>query len=387
MRNFILTSSSVTDGHPDKLCDRISDAVVDRFLTRDPSAHIMAECAISGGIVFVAAQTQSEASVDIPLAAREIISETGYKDTDFNPSTVTILSSVTPKGAVYANSEAEGAETVNTTVFGFACNHTPEMMPASIVLAHRLAKRLSEYRRTPGQEWIHPDGQAQVAIVFEERKPVAVHGITLFSAIQPNGADRRDIVSHLREAIIEPVLAGFELPLSEAARIMVNPGLRAVTGGPGRHAGLTGRKNDIDCYGSYSRHGGAALSGKDPRRIDRAAAYAARHAAKNVVASGLASECEVQLSYAIGETEPISVEIDTFGTARISDDKIEEALQSIINFDANAILRVFHFTDLPRRNGGQFFGRLAVFGHFGRPDLSLPWEVTDKADQLRGLIS
>lgn len=383
MRNFILTSSSVTDGHPDKLCDRISDAVIDQFLARDPSAHVMAECAISGGIVFIAAQTRSETSVDIPSVVRQIVSETGYKDPDFNPANVTVLSSVTPKSTIYGDGGGDNAEMVNTTVFGFACNHTPEMMPASIVLAHRLAKRLSDYRRGSGLEWIHPDGQAQVAISYEERVPVSIQGITLFSAIQQDQYSADKIASHLREAIVDPVLANFDFPLSPSARIIINPAGMASVGGPGRHAGLTGRKNDIDCYGGYSRHGGAALSGKDPRRIDRAAAYAARYAAKTVVASDLASECEVQLSYALGETAPISVELDTFGTAHIPDDEIEDALQKVIDFDANAILRTFHLTDLPQQNEGQFFGHLAVFGHFGRMDLSLPWEATDKADQLR----
>jgi S-adenosylmethionine synthetase len=250
------------------------------------------------------------------------------------------------------------------------------------MMAHRLTRRLSEARTKSEFGWLHPDGQAQVAIAYRERRPAVVRGVTLFSALQGWRPEPDTVSSRLNEAVIQPVLAEFGLPLAPDARIIVNPAGMPGVGGPSHHAGLTGRKNDIDCYGGYSRHGGAALSGKDPLRIDRCAAYAARHAAKTVVASGLARECEVQLSYAIGQAEPISVELDTFGTGSLPDERITAALRTLIDFDANAIADRFGLSGLPERHGGRFFSRLATFGHFGRADLELPWEAADEAARL-----
>jgi S-adenosylmethionine synthetase len=270
-------------------------------------------------------------------------------------------------------------------VFGFACRHTPEMMPMSVALAHRLAHRLTACRDSAEFAWLHPDGLAQVAIAYEDRAPVAVEGITLFAALRPGAPKAADIAPRLREGVIDPVLAAAGIPAAPRCRININPADSPGLGGPGQHAGLTGRKNDIDCYGGYSRHGGAALSGKDPSRIDRAAAYAARYAAKNVVASGLAAECEVQLSYAIGDPAPVSVALDCFNTEQVPEERILAALNRTVSFDAQAILEDFKLMELPKRHAGSFFQRLAAFGHFGRTDLHVPWEAVDKAEEIARL--
>ncbi len=384
MRNFVLTSTSVTDGHPDKLCDRMSDAIVDAFLSRDPSSRIIAECAITAGIVFVAAQMLSSAHVDLTAIIRALVAETGYRDPDFNAEDIAILTRVTPKNALYGAAENGTVEIVSTTVFGFACTQTPEMMPLPIALAHRLARQLSERRASSGFEWLHPDGLVQVAVAYENRVPVSIEGITLFSALLPGAPAAPEVASRLRSGAIDPIVQASGVPVGPRCRININPATSQGPGGPGQHAGLTGRKNDIDCYGGYSRHGGAALSGKAPSRIDRSAAYAARYAAKNVVASGLAAECEVQLSYAIGTSAPVSVALDCFGTARVPEERILAALNDTVDFDAEAIVKNFALNDLPRRCAGSFFQRLAAFGHFGRTELDSPWEVTDKAGEIAG---
>jgi S-adenosylmethionine synthetase len=387
MRNFVLTSSSVTGGHPDKLCDRISDAIVDAYLTLDPAALINAECGVASGIVFVAAHTQTSAHVDFPALVRGILEETGYADPDFNPTNVTVLSSATPMVHSGQNPSATGGKTarpgcVNATVFGYACRHTIEMLPLSIVLAHRLTRKLTEARVDGELTFLHPDGQAQVAVRYRDRQPESVEGVTLFSALMTSGNDVADAQRKLNEVVVRPVLSQLDVPLSPEALIAINPVDSGYVGGPMRHAGLTGRKNDIDTYGGYCRTGSAALSGKDPSRMDRTGAYLARYAAKNVVASGLARECEVQISYAMGRPDPVSIEIDTFGSAEMPEERIVTALRSTIDFNADAVTHVFRLADLPKANEGRFFAHLAVFGHFGRRDLDLPWEKTDKADEL-----
>jgi S-adenosylmethionine synthetase len=382
MRNFVLTSTSVTDGHPDKLCDRISDAIVDAYLTLDPGALVQAECAIASGIVFLAAHTQTSAHVDLPAVARELVEETGYNDPDFNPANLTVLSNATPTIPTRQAGNGQMHDSVSATVFGYACRHTEEMRPLSIVLAHRLARRLRDCRLEGELPFLHPDGQAQVGVRYRERMPASIEGITLFSALSPEGRTMDDLAAKLQELVIDPVLDKVDVPLSAEALIAINPTNSGSLGGPVRHAGLTGRKNDIDTYGGYSRHGGAALSGKDPSRIDRTGAYLARYAAKNVVASGLAEECEVQLSYAMGRHEPVSVEIDTFGSSHAPEPSILEALRRAIDFKADRIAEMFRLGELPKTHQGRFYERLAAFGHFGRPDLALPWEATDVAQKL-----
>jgi S-adenosylmethionine synthetase len=386
MRNFVLTSSSVTDGHPDKLCDRISDAILDAHLALDPASLVQAECAIASGIVFLAVRANSAAHVDLPAVVRDLVEETGYDDPDFNPRNVTVLSAATPSVGARQfedNVSRPAVETVSATVFGYACRHTPEMLPLSIVLAHRLAQRLRDVRMRDEIPMLHPDGQVQVGVRYRGRMPECIESITLFSALSSQARADDQLSAKLHELVLRPVLGQIETPLSPDAQIVINPQNSVSIGGPARHAGLTGRKNDIDTYGGYSRHGGAALSGKDPSRIDRTGAYLARYAAKNVVAAGLAQECEVQISYAIGRFEPVSVEIDTFDSSTVPEAEILRALRGVIDFSVGSIERTFRLADLPKANQGRFFARLAAFGHFGRPELDLPWEATDKADALK----
>jgi S-adenosylmethionine synthetase len=377
----------VTGGHPDKLCDRISDAIVDAYLTLDPASLVNAECAVASGIVFVAAHTRTSAHVDLPAVVRGILEETGYADPDFNPANVTILSSATPmvlsgQKPATANGKMPRPGCVNATVFGYACRHTSEMLPLSIVLAHRLTRKLTEVRLDGTLAFLHPDGQAQVAVRYRNRQPESVESVTLFSALNANASDLAGAQQQLNEVVVKPVLSQLNVPLPPDALVAINPEDSGYVGGPMRHAGLTGRKNDVDTYGGYCRASSAALSGKDPSRIDRTGAYVARYAAKNVVASGLARECEVQISYAMGRADPISVEIDTFGSAEVPEERILEALRGTIDCSADGIAHDFRLPDLPKANEGRFFAHIAVFGHFGRPDLELPWEKTDKADEL-----
>lgn len=386
MRNFVLTSASVTDGHPDKLCDRISDAILDGYLAIDPSTRMTAECAIASSIVFVAAHVESAAQVDLPGVVQRILGEVGYTEPRFNPETVTVLTAISPRSGrrptglappTEASQGISSIATVNTTVFGFACRHTEEMLPMSIALAHRLARRLSEVRRNGIIEDLHPDGQAQVSVRYEDRRPVAIEGVTLIQTLSAQAGNALPDEGALRAEVIAPVLRTSGLAVPAGTEIMVNPAGAAPPGGPSWHAGLTGRKNDIDTFGGYARHGGAALSGKDPSRMDRTGAYAARHLAKNVVASGLADECEVQLSYAIGRPEPLSIEIDTFGTGRLPDARIATTVREQLDLGVAAILRRFALGDRPGATQGRFFTDLAAFGHVGRLDLDLPWEKSD----------
>jgi len=386
MRDFVLTSSSVTDGHPDKLCDRISDAIVDAYLALDPGSLVQAECAIATGIAFLAVRAQTAAHVDLPAIVRQLVEETGYHDPDFNAQNVTVLSASTPGVAAQpceGDGSRPGVESVSTTVFGYACRHTPQMLPLSIVLSHRLAERLRDARLRGEIPYLHPDGQVQVAVRYKDRLPEAVEGITLFSAVEPRAQKTDHLAERLDELVVRPVLRELSAPLSADAQIVINPHDWVSVGGPVRHAGLTGRKNDIDTYGGYSRHGGAALSGKDPSRIDRTGAYLARYAAKNIVAAELARECEVQISYAIGRLEPIGIEIDTFGSNAVPEPEILHALRRAIDFDADKVTRMFNLAQLPKANEGRFFAQLAAFGHFGRPELDLPWERTDRVEVLQ----
>ncbi len=383
MQNFVLTSTSVTDGHPDKLCDRISDAIVDAFLARDAAARVNAECAIASGIVFLATHSAASSHVDFPGVVRSVLNETGYREAEFNAETVTVLSSVAPARAdASSRSSAGGASAiVNATLFGYACRHTPEMLPMPIALAHDMVRRLCDLRS--GEfDVLHPDGQAQVAVRFIDRKPVAVEAVTLSTAFRQHARLPSGLSEELRKRVVEPTLARAGISLCTEANVAVNPDGGSAVGGPLRHAGLTGRKNDIDTYGGFSRHSGAALSGKDPSRIDRIGAYAARLAARMVVAAELATECEVQISYCQGRTRPVSVEIDTFGSGRVPDDRIGSALRAAMDFDAAALMSVLRLAERPREGGGRFFTNLAAFGHMGRMDLDLPWEVAGPIDSL-----
>jgi S-adenosylmethionine synthetase len=394
-RDFVFFSDSVTEGHPDKLCDQISDAIVDRFLEQDPTSAIVAECAVSTGIVFLAARFLSEAVVDVSQVARHMIADVGYDQTDFNPRTCTVVTSLKelPREARLPFDErrmsAEDFDTISArnavTAFGFACNQAPELMPLPIFLAHQIARRLTFVRRERILPYLMADGSVQVGVEFRDRRPFRVHSITIVaaqSAAASSDKSNNRFGSEMRDAVIEPVLKDTEFRADRDTQIHVNPEDAFMAGGPSLHSGLTGRKNAIDTYGEYARHSGSALSGKGPSRIDRVGAYAARYAAKNVVAAGLASECEVQLSYMIGRAGPVSLQVETFGTGVIDDERITELLPGFFDFRLAGILKQFDLRFLPSKAKDGFYRKLAAYGHMGRSDMEVPWEKTDKAELL-----
>ncbi|MGD8497583.1 MAG: methionine adenosyltransferase [Chromatiales bacterium] len=392
-QDFIFTSESVTDGHPDKLCDQISDAIVDRFLESDPAARVVAESAVATGIVFIATRYASSARIDVVEVARQVIGEIGYHEGAFNADDCTIMTSIQElhdhgpsRVDVAALPEDELDRLVaghQVTVFGYACNHTDELMPAPIVLAHRLARRLVAVRREGLLTYLRPDGQSQVGLEYRAGRPVRIHSLSLVaSQAAADQPDPRQMHDELIESVVRPSFADGALRLDDKTKIYVNPEGPLVEGGPAVHAGLTGRKTGIDAYGEYARHSGAALSGKDPLRIDRVAAYAARHAAKNVVAAGLAEACEVQLSYMIGLPRPVSIQVETFGTAPLGDIEIGNRVERVCDFRLAGIVKTFDLQQAPRQGRGGFFRPLAVYGQMGRTDLDVPWERTDRVEAL-----
>ncbi|BCX19051.1 MAG: S-adenosylmethionine synthase [Geminicoccaceae bacterium] len=391
MRDFVFTSESVTAGHPDKLCDRISDAIVDRFVALDPFARVEAECAVATGTLFLACRFASPVRLELPSIARETIARVGYVGGAFDAATCSILTSLaeTTTAARLEVDEADlddaGLEAVvathQVTAFGFACRQTAELVPLPIALAHRLARGLERARAE--LPWLMPDGKVQVAVEYRDRRPARIHALAIVAALDP---DRRPTPAALEEAlrarVVEPSFADAELRPDAKTRLLINPGGPFLVGGPARHAGLTGRKTAIDTYGEYARHSGAALSGKDPGRIDRIGAYAARWAAKNVVAAGLAESCEVQLSWTIGLARPVSLVVETFGTGRIAEEAIAERLARAFDFRPAAIVRAFDLRRLPGRRPDGFFEALAAYGQVGRADLDLPWERLDRVEAL-----
>ncbi|MGO9056134.1 MAG: methionine adenosyltransferase [Candidatus Binataceae bacterium] len=392
--NFIFMSESVTEGHPDKLCDQISDAIVDRFLQQDPTSAIIAECAVSTGIIFIAARFASEAAVDISQVARRVIRQVGYNQPDFSADTCTIVTSLKdlPRESRLlfderrmAAQEFDAIPARNAvTVFGFACDQTPSLMPMPIELAHRLARRLTVVRREKILPYLMADGTIQVGVEFRNRRPCRVHSIAIVAGHKPAAGelDAQRLASDLREAVILPVFEQAEVRPDASTLVFINPEGAFPSGGPPAHSGLTGRKNAIDTYGEFSRHSGSALSGKDPSRIDRVGAYAARYAAKNVVASGLASQCEVMLSYMIGLAHPVSVRVETLGTGVIPDDDIAALLRRFFDFRLMGVLKEFELRWLAPAAKDGFFQKLAAYGQMGRTDIETPWERTDKAALL-----
>ncbi len=391
--DFMFTSESVTEGHPDKLCDQISDAIVDRFLQQDPYSAVIAECAVATAIVFIATRFASDASVDVPNVARHVISQVGYDQPTFNAKTCSVVTSLKelPPEERRSFSEKELSDEEidrvvvknQVTVFGFACDQTPALMPLPIWLAHRLARRLTSVRLQRILSYLGPDGKTQVGVEYRDRRPFRIHSITVIGSQNQTpaagGPSLRQLQDDLRQAVIDFIFQEEEVRPDAKTRIFINPDGPFILGGPSVHSGLTGRKNAIDTYGEYSRHSGAALSGKDPTRIDRVGAYAARYAAKNVVAAGLASECEVQLSYSIGLSQPVSIQVETFGSGKIPDAQIAALLRRHCDFRLAGIMRQFNLRFLPSSVKGGFYRKLATYGHVGRMDIGLPWEVTDKA--------
>ena len=393
----MFTSESVTEGYPDKLCDQISDAIVDRFLQQDPRARVIAECAASTAILFVAARFDARASVDFPAVARMVIDQVGYDQPAFNGKTCSIVTSLKelPTDGYWRFDEQHLAEEEidripvknQVNVFGFACNQTPALMPLPIWLAHQLARQLTRARRTRLLPYLAPDGKTQVGVEYRQRRPYRIHSITVIASqntpASATGPTLQRLQDDVRAAIIAPVFQEEALQPDARTQIFVNPDGAFLLGGPSVHSGLTGRKNAIDTYGEYSRHSGAALSGKDPTRIDRIGAYMARYAAKNIVAAGLAKECEVQLSYSIGLARPVSMQLETFGTGIIPDAAITALVEQYFDFRLANIMRQFRLRALPTLRQGGFYQKLAAYGHVGRLDMALPWEVTDKVEALQ----
>jgi S-adenosylmethionine synthetase len=380
--DFVFTSESVSRGHPDKVCDQLSDALVAAFLVQDTDATVAAECAVSTSIVFVSVKAASDAAVDVPNAVRTELVRIGYDFGQFDAKTCTVMSSLnqTPNGS-RARTDGDIVATEPVTVFGYACDHTPALMPAPIVFAHRVARTYDEVRR--GElDYLCPDAKVQVGVFFEAHRPKRIHSVTVVASQRNGAVHLRRLRDDVRAQIIEPSFQGAVPSLDANTRIAVNPEGTIIEGGPALHAGLTGRKNGVDSYGEFSRQSGAALSGKDPSRIDRIGAYSARWAAKNVVAADLAQRCEIQLSYSIGVPEPVSIRVETFGTGREADDRLLERVRRTFDFRPGAILRAFDLRTLFSQPDGPC-RRLGAYGHVGRTDLDLPWEVTDRIDALR----
>lgn len=392
-RDFIHTSESVTEGHPDKMCDQISDAIIDRFFERDIHARVVAECAVSLSVVFIAARFASEVKVDFPNVARKVIRRIGYVDPSFDFQTCSILTSLkemTPDQRYSFDEDQMSEEDIDrivaydqVTLFGFACNQTQTLLPLPIWLAHKCARRLSEVRLENVLPYLAPDGTTQVAVEYRNRAPYRIYSITINSSQKDRTFPKPErLKEDIKQAIIQEVFKDESIAPDDNTGIFINPGGPLKLGGPSVHSGLTGRKNSIDTYGGYARNSGAALSGKDPLRIDRVGAYAARYAAKNVVAAGLADQCEVLLSYSIGLSGPVSIQIETMGTGKIPDEDIHDLVARHFDFRLGAIIKHFGLRKLPQRSKGGFYRRLAAYGHFGRTDMKLPWEATDKVELL-----
>jgi S-adenosylmethionine synthetase len=395
-KDFVFISESVTEGHPDKLCDQISDAIVDHFLTQDPYARVRAECAISTSILFIAARFASEIKADIPNLARKVIGQAGYLQPDFDARTCSILTSLQeypPDADLFFNENRLSEKEIDkihvrqhATVFGYACRQTEVLMPLPIWLAHKLARQLIAARLQRLIPYLSPDGKTQVGVEYRNRKPHRIHSITIIASRAKsagNNVNMKQLHDDVLEAVIRPSFAGEDIRPDNQTMIFINPVENLMVGGPAVHSGLTGRKTDVDTYGDYARQGGNALSGKDPMRIDRVGTYAARYAAKNLVAAGLADECEVQLSYSIGQPRPLSIMVETFGTGKRPDDDLANLVEQHFDFRLAGILKRFQLRQLPALHKGKFYQRLAAYGQVGRVDIKLPWEETDKIKLLQ----
>ena len=386
----LFTSESVTEGHPDKLCDQVSDAVLDAILAEDPDARVACETFATTGMITVMGEITTSTYVDINAIVRKTVTDIGYDGPEkfFNGKTCAVTTAIHDQSPDIAQGVDDALETRNGAendtgagdqgmMFGYACNETPERMPLPIALSHRLARRLAEVRKDGTLPWLYPDGKTQVTVAYENDRPVAVDTIVVSAQHTPEVSQetiREGILKH----VVEPVVPA-EL-LTPETRYFINPTGRFVIGGPAGDTGLTGRKIIVDTYGGYAPHGGGCFSGKDPTKVDRSAAYAARYAAKNVVAAGLADRCQIQLAYAIGVAEPVSILVDTFGTGKADDEAIAKAVRKVFDFRPAAIIR-----DLDLRR--PIYRQTAVYVHFGRTDIDLPWEHEDRTEALKAAVA
>jgi S-adenosylmethionine synthetase len=406
-RRYLFTSESVTEGHPDKICDQISDTILDALLTQDPKSRVAAEVVVNTGLVLITGEITSQAQVNYIDLARKKIAEIGYihADNGFSANSCSVqiaLDTQSPDIAQGVNTAQEKRELSSDEeldligagdqgiMFGFACNETPELMPLPISLAHRISLQLSVVRKNGLLPYLRPDGKTQVTVLYEDGKPVGIDTILISTQhtetigdITATDAVQAKIKEDLWSSVVEPVFADITIKPDANTRFFVNPTGKFVVGGPQGDAGLTGRKIIVDTYGGYSRHGGGAFSGKDPTKVDRSAAYAARYVAKNIVAAGLADKCEVQLSYAIGVARPVSMMIETFGTGKVDEDRLLEVIKEHFELRPAGIIKTFDLQNIPSQRGGRFYQDVAAYGHFGRTDIELPWEQTDKAVLLK----
>ena len=389
----LFTSESVTEGHPDKICDQISDAIVDAILEKDPNGRVAAETTVNTGYAMVMGEISTECYVDIPKLVRQVIVDIGYDRAKygFDGTTCAVMTSIDEQSPDIAMGVNEALEYKDGSLqherdaleetgagdqgimFGYACNETPEMKPMPIALAHRLDRRLAEVRKNGSLGYLRPDGKTQVTVEYDDDSVKRIDTVLISTQHDPDATleqIRADLIEHVIRPVIQPSLMDAE------TKILVNPTGRFVIGGPQGDSGLTGRKIIVDTYGGYARHGGGAFSGKDPTKVDRSAAYAARYAAKNLVAAGLADRCELQLAYAIGVARPVSVLVDSFGTGRLPDEKLAEIVQAHFDFRPAAIIR-----DLGLRR--PIYRQVAAYGYFGRTDIDLPWERLDRAAELK----
>jgi S-adenosylmethionine synthetase len=389
MMRKLFTSESVTEGHPDKLCDQISDAVLDAILAEDPNARVACETFATTGMITVMGEITTASYADINAIVRRVVTEIGYDSPEksFNGNTCAVMTAIheqSPDIAMGVDDalETRGGEDADIgagdqgMMFGYACNETPEKMPLPIALSHRLAIRLTQVRKDGTLPYLYPDGKTQVTVEYENGRPVAVDTVVV-SAQHSADVDMETLREGIRTQVILPVIPP-EL-MTEKTRILINPTGRFVIGGPAGDTGLTGRKIIVDTYGGYAPHGGGCFSGKDPTKVDRSAAYAARHAAKNVVAAGLADRCQIQLAYAIGVAEPVSVLVDTFGTGVLEDDRLAEIVTKVFDFRPSAIIERLNL----RR---PIYRQTAAYGHFGRTDIDLPWEHEDYVEKLKSAV-